>query len=105
MINAQLLFMEPSNVSQFFAAWEHQPDFCLPPEDPSLKQRIVKLAEFASRNGPHFVDLLRDKQKGNPEYSFLFGGEGSEYYRFERLEYESLPNGVPELSDSLQGTV
>lgn len=79
--------MESTSVGQFFAAWEQQPEFCLPPQDLSLKQRIVKLAEFASRNGPHFVDLLRDKQKGNPEYSFLFGGEGSEYYRFASLRH------------------
>lgn len=73
--------MEAGNPADFFASWEPTPTFCSAPQDPALTQRISKLAEFARRNGPHFVELLKNKQKDNPEYSFLFGGEGSEYYR------------------------
>ena len=68
--------------AQFFSPWEGPPPFVQAPEDAGLRQRITKLAEFAKRNGPNFVDLIINKQQDNPEYGFLFGGEGSDYYRW-----------------------
>ncbi|KAL6770520.1 hypothetical protein ACKKBF_B31580 [Auxenochlorella protothecoides x Auxenochlorella symbiontica] len=66
--------------STFFSPWEPPPPFAHPPPDPALAQRIVKLVEFAVRNGPSFVDLARQKQAGNPEYGFLTGGDGAAFF-------------------------
>eukprot|EP00803_Ostreobium_quekettii_P003823 evm.model.scf_1238.3 EVM.evm.TU.scf_1238.3 scf_1238:26007-36121(-) len=73
---------DPAPAGQFFPPWEGPPPFVPPPEDAGLRQRITKLAEFAKRNGPNFVDLIINKQQENPEYGFLFGGEGADYYRW-----------------------
>ncbi|KAK9809045.1 hypothetical protein WJX72_008362 [[Myrmecia] bisecta] len=67
---------------QFFSPWASPPRFTEPPEDSALVQRIQKLAEFAVRNGPSFVQLMKDKQKENAAYAFLFDGEGSSYFQW-----------------------
>ncbi|GMH34261.1 hypothetical protein BSKO_02095 [Bryopsis sp. KO-2023] len=72
--------MDASSAAQLFGPYDPIPEFTVPPQDPALVQRIAKLAEFVKRVGPHFVTLLKNKQKDNPEYSFLFGGEGADYY-------------------------
>ncbi len=36
-----------------------------PPTDAGLLQRISKLVEFATRNGPSFVELIKTKQKAS----------------------------------------
>ncbi|KAH7623290.1 hypothetical protein Ndes2526B_g01714 [Nannochloris sp. 'desiccata'] len=56
------------------------PPFAPPPPDHALEIRILKLAEFAARNGPAFVEEVRAKQCRNPEYAFLHGGEGAAYF-------------------------
>lgn len=65
----------------FFEPHEPLPIPVPPPSDPALLQRIKKLADYVSRNGPEFVSLFKDKQQHNPEYGFLTGGEGHEYYK------------------------
>lgn len=70
----------PSVAQQLFNPWDPPPAFASPPADDALVQRITKLADYAARNGSQFVELMRSKQSGNPEYAFLFGGEGSGYY-------------------------
>jgi hypothetical protein len=80
----------------FFSPHEPPPEFASAPTDDALTQRISKLAQFASRNGPSFVDLMRTKQAGNPEYDFLNGGEGSAYWRWILYcTLYSLPPGKP----------
>lgn len=54
-----------------------------PPEDPDLKNIIDKLANFVSRNGPEFEQMTKQKQKNNPRFSFLFGGEHFHYYQYK----------------------
>jgi len=54
-----------------------------PPSDPELQKRIDKLVEYATKNGPEFEVMIREKQQDNPAYSFLFGGEGHAYYRYK----------------------
>jgi hypothetical protein len=66
----------------FFSPHEPPPDFAAKPSDEALEQRISKLAQFASRNGPSFVELMRTKQANNPEYNFLNDGEGAAYWRW-----------------------
>lgn len=35
------------------------------------------------KNGPEFEAVVREREKDNPAYSFLFGGEGHNYYRYK----------------------
>jgi hypothetical protein len=76
--------MEPTHqpIALFFNPWEPLPAYAAPPSDTALVQRIAKLADYAARNGPQFVKVMEAKQKDNAEFSFLFGGEGHEYYRY-----------------------
>lgn len=48
-----------------------------------LKNIIDKLASFVARNGPEFEQMTKQKQKDNPKFSFLFGGEHYNYYKFK----------------------
>jgi len=70
-------------MAQFFNAWDPVPAFVPVPEDTALEQRISKLAEFAAKNGPPFVDMIREKQANNAEYNFLSGGPGSDYFTWK----------------------
>lgn len=51
--------------------------------DPDLKNIIDKLANFVARNGPEFENMTKQKQKDNPRFSFLFGGEHFNYYQYK----------------------
>ncbi|RZB75952.1 Calcium homeostasis endoplasmic reticulum protein isoform B [Glycine soja] len=65
-----------------------------PPSDPELHKRIDKLVEYAVKNGPDFEAMICEKQRDNPSYSFLFGGEGHGYYRY-KLWLSTRPPGGP----------
>ncbi|KAK4325591.1 hypothetical protein Pmani_003834 [Petrolisthes manimaculis] len=54
-----------------------------PPADQELKNIIDKLAQFVARNGPEFEQMTKTKQKENPKFSFLFGGEYFNYYQYK----------------------
>ncbi|XP_068208038.1 calcium homeostasis endoplasmic reticulum protein-like isoform X2 [Palaemon carinicauda] len=54
-----------------------------PPPDQELKNIIDKLAQFVARNGPEFEQMTKTKQKENPKFSFLFGGEYFNYYQYK----------------------
>lgn len=66
----------------FFQPWEPAPAFAVPPADPKLLERIQLLVRYATQNGPGFVDMMKGKQQHDPGFAFLFGGEGSTYYRW-----------------------
>ena len=70
----------------------HPPPFACAPDDQALSTRITKLAEYYTRNGPAFEELLKSKQKDNPEYAFLFGGPGCEFYAWSLF---CMPRGLP----------
>ena len=36
-----------------------------------------------ARNGSKFEEMTKEKQKGNPKFAFLFGGEHYNYYRWK----------------------
>ncbi|XP_043910698.1 calcium homeostasis endoplasmic reticulum protein-like [Protopterus annectens] len=55
----------------------------LPPDDQELRNVIDKLAQFVARNGPDFENMTMEKQKDNPKFSFLFGGEFYTYYKYK----------------------
>lgn len=58
------------------------PAFTHPPADSALALRITKLAEYTARNGPAFEAQVRTKQAGSQEYTFLFGGAGTDFYKW-----------------------
>ncbi|KAJ0251793.1 hypothetical protein HA466_0127030 [Hirschfeldia incana] len=67
-----------------------------PPADPELQKRIDKLVEYSVKNGPEFEAMMRDRQKDNPDYAFLFGGEGHGYYRYKQfISMHHPPGGGP----------
>ncbi|CAI9113449.1 OLC1v1014053C1 [Oldenlandia corymbosa var. corymbosa] len=51
-----------------------------PPEDNSLRLLIDGMATLVARCGLLFEDLSRQKNQSNPLFSFLFGGNGQDYY-------------------------
>lgn len=51
--------------------------------DIDLKNIIDKLAQFVARNGPEFEQMTKNKQKGNPKFQFLYGGEYYNYYQYK----------------------
>lgn len=51
--------------------------------DIELRNIIDKLAQFVARNGPEFEQMTKNKQKDNPKFSFLFGGEHFNYYQYK----------------------
>jgi hypothetical protein len=61
---------------------------CEPPADARVQEIIDKLAPFAARNGPEFIEHVRYKQAGNTDYAFLDSGDPSHAYWSERLQAE-----------------
>ena len=51
--------------------------------DQDQKNIIDKLANFVARNGEKFEEMTKSKQKDNPKFSFLFGGEYFNYYKWK----------------------
>lgn len=54
-----------------------------PPDDIELRNIIDKLAQFVARNGAEFENMTKLKQKDNPKFQFLFGGENYHYYIYK----------------------
>lgn len=80
--------------SPFLGPYDSAPPPAAPPSDPELQKRIDKLVEYATKNGPEFEAMIREKQQDNPDYGFLFGGEGHGYYRY-KLWLSARPSGGP----------
>lgn len=63
--------------------------------DQDLRNIIDKLAQFVARNGPEFEKMTKNKQKNNPKFSFLYGGEYFNYYQYKvTTEQASKHNSV-----------
>ena len=50
--------------------------------DPDVRNIIDKLAVFVARNGVEFEQMTMEKQRDNPKFNFLFGGESHAYYQW-----------------------
>jgi len=50
--------------------------------DDDLRNIIERLAVFVARNGKEFEDMTKEKQRGNPRFAFLYGGEFYNYYMY-----------------------
>ncbi|KAM7535710.1 hypothetical protein Aperf_G00000101112 [Anoplocephala perfoliata] len=73
-----------------------------PPTDPQRLAVIDKLAQFVARNGPDFEHMTMEKQYGNPDFSFLFGGEFSDYYKRKVEEFKmSMPQQNQHPTDTM----
>ncbi|XP_033477775.1 calcium homeostasis endoplasmic reticulum protein isoform X3 [Epinephelus lanceolatus] len=76
-----------------------------PPEDQELRNVIDKLAQFVARNGPEFEKMTMEKQKDNPKFSFLFGGEYFSYYKcklaMEQQQHPSTNDGEEYKSEEM----
>jgi len=53
------------------------------PEDQDQRNIIDKLANFVARNGPQFEELTKEKQRANPKFQFLYGGDYHAYYKWK----------------------
>ncbi len=51
--------------------------------DIEIRNIIDKLAVFVARNGPEFEQMTMNKQRNNPKFYFIFGGEFHPYYRWK----------------------
>lgn len=62
-----------------------------------MRKRIDKLVEYVAKNGPGFEAMVCEKEHNNPDYSFLFGGEGHGYYRYKLFLFTRSPGpfGAP----------
>ncbi|KAL6992040.1 hypothetical protein U1Q18_010151 [Sarracenia purpurea var. burkii] len=80
--------------SPLLGPYDSPPPPAAPPSDPELQKCIDKLVEYTAKNGPEFEAMIREKQQDNPVYSFLFGGEGHNYYRY-KLWLSTRPPGGP----------
>lgn len=61
-----------------------------------LRNIIDKLAQFVARNGTEFEQMTMNKQKGNPKFAFLFGGEYYHYYQYRVRSEQSTVMGQDE---------
>ncbi|KAF9588767.1 hypothetical protein IFM89_015494 [Coptis chinensis] len=80
--------------SPFHNPYDAAPPQAAPPSDPELHKVIDKLVEYAAKNGPEFESMIREKQRENPAYAFLFGGDGHNYYRY-KLWISTHPSNAP----------
>ncbi|KAJ4982432.1 hypothetical protein NE237_033269 [Protea cynaroides] len=80
--------------SPYLGAFDSAPPPIAPPSDLELHKCIDKLVEYAAKNGLEFEAMIREKQKDNPAYSFLFGAEGHDYYHY-KLWLSLHPSGAP----------
>eukprot|EP00439_Symbiodinium_sp_Y106_P038925 s4767_g4.t1 len=48
---------------------------------PDLRKRIEIMADHIARNGSDFETTVKQKNASNPQFSFLYSGEGAEYYQ------------------------
>ena len=53
------------------------------PADEALADRIEKLAARVGSN-PQFESIVLEKQGDNPDFAFLNGGEGADYYQAQK---------------------
>ena len=54
-----------------------------PPSDAKRAKFIDTTAMFVAKNGPAFEAMARERQRGDPKFSFLFGGPDEGYYRYK----------------------
>lgn len=69
-----------------------------PPDDNNMKLLIEGVATLVARCGKLFEDLSREKNKSNPLFSFLNGGNGHDYYARKLWEERQKRNNQKSLA-------
>lgn len=62
---------------------------------PDLQKRINIMAEHVARHGPDFEITVKQKNASSPQFAFLVGGEGSEYYQQLLEAHRNSQGGMP----------
>ncbi|KAL6909762.1 hypothetical protein ACP4OV_001421 [Aristida adscensionis] len=79
-------FPTPVQSSEKFS--DSAPPEVPPPEDTSLRLLIEGCAAMVARCGKHIEDFYRDKSKTTPQFLFLSGGDGCNYYLRKLWEHQ-----------------
>ena len=58
-------------------------------------ERIEKLAQYVAQTNGSMEHTVMERQRGNPEFAFLFGGEGAGYYRTCLERFSPAPQRRP----------
>ena len=73
------------------------PIFANPPKDQKLQNIIDSLIKYVLKHGQYFENKVKINHKTEDDFQFLFGGEGSEYYKWAIYkQVSSSPNYVPQ---------
>lgn len=67
---------------------------------PDLRKRIEIMAEHIARNGPEFEATVKQKNVNNPQFMFLYSGEGAEYYTQVLHSHRGVGRGGPPSASS-----
>ena len=78
--------MQPSNEGDPVKSMQSSVPAPKLPVDENLKRTIDSLAVFVAKGGMMSEEFVRQKHQGEDGFGFLFGGEGSEYYRWKLLD-------------------
>ena len=68
---------------------------------PDLKKRVEIMAEHVAKNGQDFENTVRGKNSNNPQFQFLAGGEGSEYYQALLAAHRGSTVGTVAVTDTM----
>jgi len=63
-----------------------------PPPNKDVAFVIEQLATFVHRLGIAFEEKVKDIQKANPRFEFLFGGTGHDYYEWRKYDLKEKEN-------------
>ena len=64
------------------------------PTNVAQKNLIDKVAQYVSKNGSQFENMMREKQRGNPEYAFLFPNGAYNKYYLSKVRSEQIAQKV-----------
>ena len=64
------------------------------PTNVAQKNLIDKVAQYVSKNGSQFEQMMKEKQRGNPEYSFLFQNGAFNKYYLSKVRSEQIAQKV-----------
>jgi hypothetical protein len=67
---------------QWFNPWEPVPHFFPPSQDQAVNDRINVTVKHAVKNGPAFLEMMKEKHRADPNFTFLFMGEAYHYFRW-----------------------
>lgn len=66
----------------WFNPWEPPPVFTPAPAEQQAADRIGVTVKYAIKSGPAFLEVMRQKHQGDPNFGFLFSGDTHAYFRW-----------------------